>query len=240
MYKKNEVLERIEILKTEAPAMASQIMLELDAAVDAYFNRDEEFTRIVKYTIHHIIYDTELRSYKYKNSENAPVMSENYPKGFEDVTILFDTEGALEELMTIDIDVYKAAFVVFTPEAEEGSETPPTPIMTNPYVVSWIERITAAITKEYEGLKLISAFCEDCGYDIGLFMYCEDYYEAYSPYKVKDYSKNDPDLKPTIDEETGEVINKEGIVKKIFNEMGYGLIKETFELEMYVPNCLKS
>ena len=41
-----------------------------------------------------------------------------------------------------------AAFIMFTPEAEEGSETPPAPVMTNSYMVSWIERITMAIEKE--------------------------------------------------------------------------------------------
>ena len=229
MYTKVELLERIGYLQSESPAMAAPLFEELNAALDAYFNRDEEFTRQVKYTIHCLTYDTELRSYEYVNSENMPIMSCDYPKGFEDVTILFDTDGAFEEIMTIELPPFLAAFLMVTPEAEEGSETPPAPIMTNSYMVSWTERITAAIEKELAGLKLISTFCEGCGYDIGLAMYFNEYFEAKDAYKIKDYSKNNPEI---------EGKEKAGIAQKIFVDSGYGWLKETFELEMFVPSCV--
>ena len=232
MYIKAEILERVAYLQSLSPAMAmTPLFEELNAALDAYFHRDEEFTRQVKYTIHCLTYDTELRSYDYVNSENIPIMSNNYPKGFEDVRILFDTEGAFEEIMTIEPPPFLAAFLMVTPEAEEGSEVPPAPVMTNSYVVSWTERINAAIEKELSGLKLISTFCEDCGYDIGLAMYYNEYFEVKDPYKAKDYSKNNPEIKGR---------DKAGIAKKIFDDGGYNWIKDTFELEMFVPSCLES
>ena len=230
MYTKAEILERVAYLQSESPAMATPLFEELNAALDAYFYRDEAFTCQVKYNIHCLTYDTELRSHDYVNSENMPIMNDNYPKGFEDVTILFDTEGAFEEIMMIELPPFLTAFFMVIPEAEESNETPPAPVMTNSYVVSWTERINAAIEKELAGLKEIASFCEGCGYDVGLAMYFEDYFEANDPYKAKDYSKNDPDI---------TAVDKKGIAKKIFDDGGYGWIKDTFELEMYVPSCLE-
>ena len=61
-------------------------------------------------------------------------------------------------------------------------------------------------------------------------MYFSDYYEAKNPYKAKDYSKNNPDI---------EGKDKAGIAKKIFIDSGYGWVKDTFEIDMFVPSCVK-
>ncbi len=230
MYTKEETLERVAYLQTKSPGASKPLYEDLNTALDAYFHRDEEFARQVKYTIHALTYDVELRGYEYTNSEGMPIMSGNYPKGYEDVRVLFDTEGAIDEMMTIQLPPFVAAFLMVAGEAEEGSSTPPPQVMTNEYMVSWTERITAAIDKELEGLKTISAFCDGCGYDVGLAMYFSDYYEAQNPYKSKDYSKNNPDI---------EGKDKTGIAKKIFVDSGYGWLKDTFEIDMFVPSCVK-
>jgi len=130
----------------------------LTPAIQQYFNTSSpELENSVKVLIPNLYADLHLRDTSYERPIGGPLPN-NYPKGYSDLTELFDGAGVLTEILNISSASFLAGFPVET-TTDEASGTSSTVVLTNPIIATWVSKLSTAHAAEIKGIEAISAFC---------------------------------------------------------------------------------
>lgn len=177
MYSKFKIIAKLEKLKehcisSESIELNGIVMTGDDKAklllptldlVSNYFTYDDELRMQVMYVIHQLYGDLIRRGTEYTADSPSPVPSDNFPKGYQDVSIIFSVDGAIEEIMEIDLKIFLASF-----------EIDLTGKLFSQTIASWENKFALAREKELAGLETILNFCKSGGFESGLFIAFED------------------------------------------------------------------
>ena len=210
-----ELKARIDHLRRISPAGSAGIFSELEAAIEAYLKRDGDFELQVNKTLDKVIAESFHYGLIYQYMELMPEWinrnPQDYPKGYDDVSILFDADGVFEEIMTISDSSFRAGFYTENTNNDGVSQTE----WRNRYVDDWIQRLQAAMSNEVEGLKEIMSYCANRSYAVEYAMLFEELGDKRKEYDVRHYAKD------------------------IFLTKNYGWLIETFDLKVYKPSYMK-
>lgn len=219
MISKDQVLKKIEELTAyceaygyEGGGYASFISV-LTPAISQYFaSTSAELADNVRDLIPKLYNDLMLRDTTYERPIGKP-LSTNYPKGYADLTALFDGGGALSEILNISPAVFLNGFPVET-STDEATGTSSTVVLTNPIIAEWTTALSTAHNAEITGIQAIMVFCERTGFGQALIGMFEDRGKM-------SYTKS-----------------KEDLAEEIYIGMKVKEVIETFNLDVHVPTYL--
>lgn len=176
MQKKENILKEIARLRAASPAEGQEAFAPILEAVEGFFTPDTELEQEVGACAFQVAFNYEYRNTIYKNQENMPTFSEDFPPGYEDVRELFAGGGVWEEIAAMPEDVFAAAFILPAAGGNvSDSDTSGTGAATNPYLDDWAARIAAERAAVVTGLKAINDFCEAAATNNGLAVYFEEH-----------------------------------------------------------------
>lgn len=165
MITKTEVLNKISSLSQYCVANGYEggnyagFISVLSTAVEQYFSSySPELVNSVNVLIPNLYSDLYLRDTSYERPMGGPLPT-NYPKGYSDLTELFDGAGVFTEILNISPATFLAGFPVqTTPAGEEGGSST-TEVLINPIIPVWATLLESAHQEEIVGIEAISAFC---------------------------------------------------------------------------------
>lgn len=185
----------------------------LNSPINNYFNTtSDELSDSLIALIPKLYNDLKLRDTTYERPVGKP-LSTNYPKGYNDLTALFDGGGAFSEIMSISPATFLAGFPVET-TTDETTGTSSTVVLTNPVIAEWQSKVNNAHNAEIKGIEAIMVFCERTAFGQVLIGMFEDRGKM-------SYTKS-----------------KEDLAKEIYVGMGVKEVIETFNLDVHVPTYL--
>lgn len=130
----------------------------LSSAVEQYFSSySPELVNSVNVLIPNLYSDLYLRDTSYERPMGGPLPT-NYPKGYSDLTELFDGAGVFTEILNISPATFLAGFPIQTTAGEEGGAST-TEVLINPIIPVWTTKLGSAHQAEISGIDAISAFC---------------------------------------------------------------------------------
>ncbi len=218
MISKDQVLKRIDELTAYCEANGydgggyASFISVLTPAISQYFNSTSpELADNVRDLIFKLYNDLMMRDTTYERPIGKPFPT-NYPKGYNDLTALFDGAGALSAIMNISPAAFLNGFPFETiTDAEGGSSTV---LLPNPIIAEWTTALSTAHDAEIKGIEAIMVFCERSGFGqdlIGMF------------------------------EDRGKMTrtkSKEDLAEEIYIGMKVKEVIETFNLDVHVPTYL--
>lgn len=182
MVKRTEAVEALErlrafclTLKDEVDAetgkaitgeMKAELFANVRAAVESYYDFDGVLRSQVMYLITQAYSDWMKRNTVYEDAPCQAAYSEDYPRGYFDITGLFRGGGSLPELLKMSEDDFVKAF-----EVKAG-------VLGNPLVEKWVKQLTAARAGELADIETLLNFCKDAGQSNGLIVAFESYGKA--------------------------------------------------------------
>ena len=212
MHTKKQIVEKIEELRSVSPSGASSLFATLLEAINGYFERGEEFERLIRKTILRVTSEAFSRNIEVEFPERLPPLRTDFPKGYSNVAEIFNGD-IFEEIMTVDVSAFRAAFQSHTESGDSGSSTV---VWTNSYITSWLEGINSTKEEEVGALETIGEFCIDCNEERGLAL---------------------------IFEELGNIQqdwagDKRNLGRVIYIERGYDWVITNFNLNVFEPHYL--
>ena len=218
MITKDQVLQKVDELTAYCEANGyngggyASFISVLTPAISQYFaSTSPELADNVRDLVTKIFNDLRLRDTTYERPIGKP-LSTNYPKGYADLTALFDGNGALSEIMAISPATFLNGFPVeTTTDAEGGSSTV---VLTNPIIAEWTAALSVAHNAELKGIEAIMVFCERSSFGQDLIGMFEDRGKM-------SYTKS-----------------KEDLAEEIYIGMKVKEVIETFNLDVHVPTYL--
>ena len=220
MYTLEEMEVRLQYLQTISPIGSVEMFSKLREALDKYLNRDEEFCLQVNKTLDKIIAFDLYSRIKYEHQELLEPWQEmsysfDKPAGFDDVRELFVLDEVLEEIMTIADMPFLQAFRTVESEEGDNNSSDGTTELYNTFIDDWIEKLTAGVVNELEGLKAIMKNCANRSYAAEWAQLFEELGDCTNRRKIRTFAKD------------------------IFYERGYGWLIETFHLDtVYRPSYI--
>lgn len=217
MLQKAEILARISHLEEISPVEAGDLFSPLRAAVEAFFAPDSTMNHDVSYTIERVGMDYINRNIVFEHKERLPSFNMSFPQGYHKIGDIFDAKGAFVEIMNIEDDPFVDAFYEEAAEGEagEGEEGGGDPVLLHDGIASWVERIESGKSDALAKMKTLADFCESGSSGFTLANFFEDLGQ---PTHVPD--------------------NKEA-ARKVYREIGWQEIIDTFGLNVFVPSYLK-
>jgi len=215
MRKKSEILARLAELEAVSPEGTEDLFTSLRQAIESYFVGGSELSEEVKETIHHVAMDFWDRKTKFEHQELVPSFpSSGFPRGYDDVTVIFDGGGAWEEMMDTDLDTFPSTFVQEIPE-EGGDEGGGEPVWKNPIMEDWTARITASKASAVSAVKALGDFCGNGSLNYGIAQIFEELGNRVEM----------PDRQETAD--------------RVYISGGFKAVIDEFGLDVLVPSYLK-
>ena len=213
-----EITERIEYLRSISPTGGKNVLDSLQAAINAYFQRDDEFTLDVNKCLDKIIADTFHYELVYQKMELLPKWltkkAKSPPTGYRNIRRLFKGGIVFEEIMTIsDEEFIKAFYTVNSGTGASGQGA--TIEYRNSYVDKWIAALETSKEEETEGLKKIMHYCANRSYGFEYAILFEELGKNLKRHSVRYYAK------------------------RIFLTRGWAWLIETFNLEIYRPSYME-
>ena len=153
MWTKEKILERTEHLKRISPSEAQGQFPTLEDAINAYFEPTTELEQLVGACVFQVAYNIEYRETEYEKPEVMPKFSEDLPKGYSDVRVLFDGGGVFDEMEEVPDDEFLGNYDVL--------------------LLDWTERLKEATAERLANLEAINAFCENDATNNGIAVYFE-------------------------------------------------------------------
>ena len=214
MYTQAEIKRRISYLQNISPAGATNVINELATAISSYYQRDEEFEKLVRRTLMRVVSDAFSRHIKVEHEELLPPLPEHCPRGYLDVTVIFGG-NVFKEIMEIDDESFKSAFKLENSGGGNGSGGG-TVIWKNSYVTSWLAEISSLKESETAALEKIGDFCITWNEDRGLALIFEEL-----GWIKTDWTRN-----------------KRGLAKNVYLTRGYAWVIDNFILNIFEPSYL--
>lgn len=217
MITKDQVLKRIEELTAYCEANGydggdyASFISVLNPAIEQYFaSTSAELKNSVRDLIPKLYNDLMLRDTTYERPVGKPLPTD-YPKGYMDLTVIFDGGGAFSEIMAISPATFLDGFPVETASDEGGSSII---VLQNPIIEEWQSKVNNAHNTEIKGIETVMEFCERGGFGQALIYLFEDMGKMT---KTK---------------------GKQDLAREIYVDMGVKEVIETFNLDVHVPTYL--
>lgn len=210
MTKINELIAYCEANGEPTGTYAAFISV-LNSPINNYFNTtSDELSDNVRDLIPKIYNDKLLRCTTYERPIGKPLPTD-YPKGYMDLTVIFDGGGAFSEIMAISPATFLDGFPVETASDEGGSSII---VLQNPIIEEWQSKVNNAHNTEIKGIETVMEFCERGGFGQALIYLFEDMGKMT---KTK---------------------GKQDLAREIYVDMGVKEVIETFNLDIHVPTYL--
>lgn len=148
------------------------------AAVEKYYARDDALRTQVMYVIHQLYGDLMRRHTIYHDGPAPPPCREDYPPGYDDVTVLFTGNGALPFLAATAPNEFASSIAIDL----EG-------MVSSPLAESWAAQIGTARAGEMAKLEDLLNFCKSGGFEGGLFIAFEVFGKVEMPLKKQDLAR---------------------------------------------------
>ena len=165
MITKTEVLNKISELSQYCVANGYEggnyagFISQVSSAVEQYFSSfSSELVNSINVLIPNLYSDLYLRDTSYERPMGGPLPT-NYPKGYSDLTQLFDGAGVFTEILNISPATFLAGFPIQTTAAGEEGGASTTEVLINPIIPVWTLLLESAHEEEISGIDAISAFC---------------------------------------------------------------------------------
>lgn len=179
MITKNQVLLKIDALKNyciangEPTGTYSTFINVLNTPINNYFSQPPDgLLDKMNYLIPQIFSDLMNRDTTFEKPIGK-ALSTDYPKGYDDLSLLFDGDGAFTEILNMDAATFLNGFPVQS-STDETTGTTSVVVETNPIIAEWVTKINAAHSVELEKMQEIISFCERGSYNQGLISLFED------------------------------------------------------------------
>ena len=218
MRKKSEILARLAELEEVSPEGTEDLFSALRNAIESYFTGGSELSEEMKETIHHVAMDFWDRKTKFEHQELVPPFpSSGFPRGYDDVTVIFDGGGTWEEMFTTDLDTFPSTFVQEVPEegGGDGGEGGGELVWKNPIMEDWTARVIASKANAVSAVKALGDFCGNGSLNYGIAQ---------------------------IFEELGnrtEMPDKQETADRVYISGGFKAVIDEFGLDVLVPSYLK-
>lgn len=174
MRTKAEIMSRINELQAVSPSGAGDLFAELRESVESFFTSSAGMSDLVAEVIHHLSMDIFERKTKYEHQELVPPFpSDNFPRGYNDVTELFNGGGVWDEIFAVDLRTFPDTFIE---EAGGGGDEGGSgeSVLKNPIMEDWISRLPASKSTAIASLQTLGDFCSGCGLNYGIAQLFED------------------------------------------------------------------
>lgn len=225
MITKDQVLQKVNELTAYCEANGYEgggyagFISALTPAITQYFNSTSaELEENVRDLIFKLYNDIMMRDTTYERPVGKPLPT-NFPKGYDDLTKLFDGAGAFDAILSISPDTFLNGFPVEVATdtevaSEDGDSTETIIVKTNPIIAEWTTAISTAHNAEINGIQAIMNFCERCAFGQALIALFED--------RGKMTQTKD----------------KQALAKEIYIDMKVKEVIETFNLDVHIPTYL--
>lgn len=158
--------------------------------------------------------DLSRRCTTYEKQIGDPLPT-NHPKGYEDLTEIFDGNGVFSEILNMDNEKFLNGFPVNT-SVDEMTGASSTSVEINPIITTWISTLNVAHEAEIAQLEALIKYCTDGATQTMLIALFEDRGKATRTKEVSDIAKE-----IYIDKKIQEVI-------------------QAYNLKIHVPTYLRS
>lgn len=179
MITKNQVLLKIDALKNyciangEPTGTYSTFINVLNTPINNYFSQPPDgLLDKMNYLIPQIFSDLMNRDTTFEKPIGK-ALSTDYPKGYDDLSLLFDGDGAFTEILNMNAATFLNGFPVQS-TTDETTGTTSVVVETNPIIAEWVAKINAAHSAELEKIQAIISFCERGSYNQGLISLFEN------------------------------------------------------------------
>ena len=216
MYAKAEILARIAELQDVSPDGTDDLFAALREAVDAFFTGGDVLSDAVADAITRLAMRLYSEETQYERQDLLPPFPASYPKGYDDVTTLFDGGGAWEDMFAVDLDTFPDTFIEGgggeggdDGGGGEGSQ------WTNPTMEGWTASITASKSEAISAVKALGDWCDGSTLNCCIAQMFEELGQR----------TKTPDMPQ--------------LASRIYIEGGFKAIIDAFKLNVHVPSYLK-
>jgi hypothetical protein len=179
MIAKQQIIEKINTLSAYCTANGepgggyADFIATLNSAITQYFSSvPSELSDSIRLLIFNIYNDIMLRNTTYEKPI-GPAIPTNFPPGYNDLGSLFDGDGALSAILSMDNATFLNGFPVET-STDETTGASSTVVLINPIITTWITKLSTAHAAEFDKVEAIRSFCQSCSFGQDLIGLTED------------------------------------------------------------------